>query len=206
MEQVAFQFRWLSQSLFQNSIEYRVKLSLKEYLLSLGDEVLRDPKRLEVEKVKYKKMYMKAYKQAYNQTHKRVKLTFRNEEYEKVLRQAQKAKKPLAAYIKECFYSYINSEYLTADDNQVSELGGLLRQIGNNINQVARWANQNRYIQPDNIHYIYNQLKFIQDKINEIFKRPDNLLDVVKDAMEENPFFKEELIQLLNSNNTEGSK
>ena len=200
MEIIALQYRGLFQVLFQNQIQIDrpMNFTQKEYLMSLGEDVLSNPTKLEKAKSDYKKMYMQHYKREYNQKNKRLKLTFTNKEYDEILLAAEDCKKPVARYVKECFYAYIHSEYLVPDDTQIEKLGGLLRQIGNNVNQIARWANENRYVQSESVQYLYQQLKMIKTRMEEIFKRPDNLLDVVEKAVQENPFLKEELLKLLN--------
>lgn len=176
-------------------------ISLKEYLISLGEEIWNNPQQLNAAKEQYKKSYMKAYKKAYNQENKRIKLTFKKEEYETIKKAAAKVKKPVATYIKECFDAYENSEYILPDDKQVLEMNRLFLNISNNVNQVARYGNENRFIAADSIKYLYQQLREIKSQMDKTFKRPDNLLEVVEEAIQDNPFLQSELLNLLSKHN-----
>jgi len=207
MESIAFQSRYLLQIIFQQTSKIENKMtniiSLKEYLISLGEEIWSDPKQLNAAKEQYKKSYMKAYKRAYNQENKRIKLTFKKSEYEAIQKGAAKVKKPVATYIKECFDAYQNSEYILPDKNQVQEMNRLFLNISNNVNQVARYGNENRFISADSIKYLYTQLKEIKTQMDNTFKRPENLLEVVEDAIQNNPFLQSELFNLLSKYNKE---
>lgn len=207
MESIAFQSRYLFQIIFQQTskIENKVAniMTLKEYLISLGEEIWNDPQQLNTAKEQYKKSYMKAYKKAYNQNNKRIKLTFKKGDFEMIEKAAAKVKKPVATYIKECFEAYQNSEYILPDDKQVLEMNRLFLNIANNVNQVARYGNENKFISADSIKYLYTQLKEIKSQMDNTFKRPENLLKVVEDAIQDNPFLQGELFNLLSKYNKE---
>ena len=205
MESIAFQSRYLFQIIFQQTSKIKNKvaniISLKEYLISLGEEILDDPQRLNAAKEQYKKSYMKAYKKAYNQENKRVKLSFKLSEYQAIQKAAAKMKKPVATYIKENFEAYQNSEYIMPDDKQVLEMNRLFLNISNNVNQIARYGNENRFISADSIKYLYQQLREIKSQMDNTFKRPENLLEVVEEAVQDNPFLQKELLNLLSKYN-----
>ena len=205
MESIAFQSRYLFQIIFQQTskIENKVAniISLKEYLISLGEGIWNDPKQLNAAKEQYKKLYHKAYKKQYNQENKRIKLSFKKEEYEAIKKAATKVKKPVATYIKECFDAYQNSEYILPDDKQVLEMNRLFLNISNNINQTMRYSHTNRFLSADSIKYLYQQLREIKSQMDKTFKRPDNLLEVVEDAIQDNPFLQSELLNLLSKHN-----
>jgi hypothetical protein len=205
MESIAFQSRYLFQIIFQQTSKIKNKvaniISLKEYLISLGEEILDDPQRLNAAKEQYKKSYMKAYKKAYNQENKRVKLSFKLSEYQAIQKAAAKMKKPVATYIKENFEAYQNSEYILPDEKQVLEMNRLFLNISNNVNQISRYGNENRFISADSIKYLYQQLREIKSQMDNTFKRPENLLDVVEKAIENNPFLQKELLNLLSKHN-----
>lgn len=207
MESIAFQSRYLFQIIFQQTSKIKNKvaniISLKEYLISLGEEILDDPQRLNAAKEQYKKSYMKAYKKAYNQENKRVKLSFKLSEYQAIQKAAAKMKKPIATYIKENFEAYQNSEYILPDEKQVLEMNRLFLNISNNVNQIARYGNENRFISADSIKYLYQQLREIKSQIDNTFKRPENLLKVVEEAIKNNPFLQKELLNLLSKYNEE---
>ena len=79
----------------------------------------------------------------------------------------------------------------------------LFLNISNNVNQVARYGNENRFISADSIKYLYTQLKEIKTQMDNTFKRPENLLEVVEDAIQDNPFLQSELFNLLSKYNKE---
>lgn len=199
MQSIAFQSRHLLQIIFQQTskIESKVNMTLKEYLLSLGQDIFENPTRLEAAKKEYQRVYMREYKKQYNKENKRVKITFKKDEYEAIEKEANKMKKPVATHIKDLLMAYIHSEYILPNDVDVKEMNRLILAIGNNVNQIARWGNENRFIAADSIKYLYQQLKMIKDKMDDTFKRPDNVLDLVKQSIEDNPFLKKELLNLL---------
>lgn len=208
MESIAFQSRYLFQIIFQQTskIENKVAniMTLKEYLISLGEEIWNDPKQLNAAKEQYKKLYHKAYKKQYNQENHRIKLSFKKSEYEAIKKDAAKMKKPIATYIKECFDAYQNSEYILPDDKAMKEMNRLFLNISNNVNQVARYGNENRFISADSIKYLYTQLREIKTRMDKTFNRPDNLLEVVEEAIQDNPFLQNELFNLLSKYNEKG--
>lgn len=207
MESIA-QNRYLFHIIFfqqTSKIENKVAniMTLKEYLISLGEEIWNNPQQLNAAKEQYKKFYMNAYKQAYNQENKRIKLTFKKSEYEAIKKDAAKMKKPIATYIKECFDAYQNSEYILPDDKAVKEMNRIFLNIANNVNQVTRYSHEHRFISADSIKYLYTQLREIQTRMDNTFKRPENLLEVVEEAIQDNPFLQSELFNLLSKYNKE---
>jgi len=92
---------------------------------------------------KIRKNYQKTYRQKYRHLIKRVNCTLLKDEYEELSRQASKAGLKLTPYVKRAAFAYTKQEYIVPRkvEEELREIIWLLRNIGNNLNQLAARAN-----------------------------------------------------------------
>lgn len=79
----------------------------------------------------------------YKERTRKVECTFRNQDYQKLSRQAQKAGFPASTYLKETYFAFEKKQPIHTQELQVSfnQTISLLRNVANNINQIAKKTN-----------------------------------------------------------------
>ena len=95
-----------------------------------------------------KNSYMKEYRMQYKQRVKRLTVTLSQEEFfqlEQSAREHGKGEK-LSAFLKEAGFAYLKQEYLVPKylEDKLQELVLILRNMGNNFNQITRYTHKLR--------------------------------------------------------------
>lgn len=87
--------------------------------------------------------YQKQYQAGYNARNKRVNLTFNRQEYALLLRTAQSQVKPVSTYAKAMTLAGIQAQAIVPKniEDELKEVKFLIRNIANNINQIAHHSN-----------------------------------------------------------------
>ncbi len=93
--------------------------------------------------IKDKKLKRKKYDKEYKERTKKIECTFRNQEYKKLCGQAQKAGLPVSTYLKETCFAFEKKQPIHTKElqEQFNQTIFLLRNVANNINQIARKVN-----------------------------------------------------------------
>ena len=86
-----------------------------------------------------RKTYLKKYKQEI----KRVSITLTNQEYQELLKLSKKAKVKPTTYLKNSYLSNKNKTYFLSEEikKELQSLNFKIRNIANNINQIAHSSN-----------------------------------------------------------------
>jgi hypothetical protein len=119
------------------------------------------------EKQEKRKMYMQEYLARYRNNHHEIKITFSNADYATIKRIAEKQGMKTAVYIRNAIHEQTKHLYLFPLDieEQIKQAVRNMRGIGNNINQIARYCNEQRYSSPDSLEAIFNFLRKIEEEI-----------------------------------------
>ena len=117
-----------------------------------------------------RKEYQRQYHKAYKQKKKAVKVYFDPKDYNAVLKIAAKEKKKLAAFIREAVFAQAKHVYLFPSSVEDEIKSGVrnMRAIGNNINQIARHANEQGYISLESMEQMFQYLKKLEDEIKSL--------------------------------------
>jgi ABC-type transporter MlaC component len=103
-------------------------------------------------KSEQRKLYEKAYKTEYAKRHKQVTITLTNQQYSLFEQQAKKEKTKVATLIKNMAVAYQQQDNLipTTVVEELKELKFLIRNIANNVNQMAHYSNTIHSMVDDN--------------------------------------------------------
>lgn len=90
-----------------------------------------------------RKSYEKRYKKAYAQTHRSISLSVTNAQYRDFEIQAKKENTKVSTLVKNMSLAYLQQNTLTpiSVENELKELKMLIRNIANNVNQMAHYSN-----------------------------------------------------------------
>ena len=90
-----------------------------------------------------RKEYLKAHQKAYRKLNKRVELILSPSEYKQFKQIADSEKRPVSKVIKDMATAFRDGSYYTAPNQEkaISEVSFLIRNIANNINQIAHSSN-----------------------------------------------------------------
>lgn len=117
-----------------------------------------------------RKEYQRQYHKAYNQKKKAVKVYFDPKDYKAILKIATKQQKKLASFIREAVFAQARHVYLfpTSIEDEIKSGIRNMRGIGNNINQIAKHANEQGYISPESMEQVFQYLKKLEDEIKNL--------------------------------------
>ncbi|MEZ5536401.1 MAG: plasmid mobilization relaxosome protein MobC [Thiolinea sp.] len=94
-------------------------------------------------KSEQRKAYEKAYKAKYSQTHRKITVTVTNTEYRDFAKQAKAENTKVSTLVRNMALAYLHNEVLlpVAVEKELAELKFLIRNIANNVNQMAHYSN-----------------------------------------------------------------
>ena len=117
-----------------------------------------------------RRAYQKEYKKRYDAKNKRVNLTLADDEYRDFVRHAKKTK--VTSYIKQLAIAGLNSQTVLPDniEEELKTLRFAIRNIANNINQIAHHSNTMRGITADAEHSVFQYLKQLEDVVESYTK------------------------------------
>jgi len=112
----------------------------------------------------------KAYFAKYNDENPQVRITFRNSDFEVIEKIAEKQGLQVASFIRYATLSQAKNLYLFPKEleDQIKLAVRNMRSIGNNINQIAKYANQEQYASRDTMETIFNYLLSLEKEIKSI--------------------------------------
>lgn len=171
--------------------------TLLEYLFETG--VLEHGTKEEIEEAKkeYRRRYSKAKQKEFREENVRKEIILTKKEFSVLYKAAKKHKMKLAPFIKKAALSQVEEKYLLPSDSMVQELELAIRRIGNNVNQLVRYAHQNNYLPKETITEIQNQLNKLEEKISMAFREPPSIHHLVEFAVKKHPELVEQLEALL---------
>lgn len=103
---------------------------------------------------------------------RRVNVTLSPTEYARLKEQADIHQERVTTHLKRCAFSYIDSSYLLPPDiaDRLDSLLGIMRGIGNNLNQLARHSNEMRYFL--DTESVRLQLKRMDEEVRRFVAEP----------------------------------
>jgi hypothetical protein len=122
------------------------------------------------EKQENRRQYMQEYLACYRENHHEIKITLSNEDYAVVKRIAEKQGLRTATYIRKAVHEQTKNLYLFPKDieEQIKQAVRNMRGIGNNINQIARYCNEQEFSSPDSLATVFNFLRKIEEEIKNL--------------------------------------
>ncbi len=139
----------------------------------------------------FKKEFRRAYKKQYNKKYtssktKKKALTFTPEEWEYLEEQSKKYNMRMATFLKSLIFAYLSSTFIHQDEESISNIEYLLRQIQNKLSGIAPhlFTTESGLME---LQELKNQIRVLDDFVREalIPKRLDVFIDsnLSKDSM-----------------------
>lgn len=90
-----------------------------------------------------RKIYEKAYKKAYAKSHRQITITVDNQQYSEFAQKAKSENTKVSTLVKNMAIAYSQKEIFlpSAVEKELSELKYLIRNVANNVNQMAHHSN-----------------------------------------------------------------
>ena len=114
-----------------------------------------------------RKSYEKSYKQAYAKTHRQITVTVSNSVYRDFEQRANAEKTKVATLVKNMAMAYLQQDTLTPAkiETELSDLKFLIRNIANNVNQMAHHSNMLQTMVDEN--ELLGELKKLEQQVND---------------------------------------
>jgi hypothetical protein len=111
--------------------------------------------------------YLKGYRQQYNAQNKRISITVSNAEYEALSHTARQEHKKVTALVKDyAFASLAGSLAMPRHlQEELQQLGLLIRNIANNVNQIARHSNRVQALVDGDEHNLLTHLQSLEKEV-----------------------------------------
>jgi len=122
------------------------------------------------EKQEKRRQYMQEYLARYRERNHEIKITLSNKDYAVIKRIAEKQGTKTSAYIRQATMEQSRNLYLFPKDLEIDIKAAVrnIRGIGNNINQIAKYCNEQRYSSPGTFDTIFNFLRKIEEEIKNL--------------------------------------
>lgn len=146
-----------------------------------------------------RKAYLKRKKQEHRRNNRTVTLSFPNALAKQMEKEAREYNLTLPSYIKQSVRAYRQKYYLVPNAAEVQRIELLLRNFGNNINQIARKTNQQDIDAKVALSQVYTVLQRVGQELNDLFRSPRDLSEYTKQALEENPRYVSPLLSVLST-------
>ena len=117
-----------------------------------------------------RKSYQKAYKKEYAKSHHQIMLTVTNQQYRDFARQAKAEDTKVSTLVKNMAIAYLHKEAIlpVAVEKELAELRFLIRNIANNVNQMAHYSNALHHMVEEN--ELLGELRKLEQYINDYTK------------------------------------
>lgn len=117
-----------------------------------------------------KKPNRKAYFAKYNEETTQVRITFSNPDFAVIEKIAAKQGLQVASFIRYATMAQTKNLYLLPKEieDQIKLAVRNMRSIGNNINQIAKYCNEQGYASRDSMEVIFNYLLNLEKEIKSI--------------------------------------
>lgn len=118
----------------------------------------------------YKKKHWEDQKK---QGYRRVSVTLSGKEYDAVSRHAKLYNSTVTAHIKHLALAKLQDKYIVPEniEAKMDELVSILRGVGNNLNQLARYSNEMRYFL--DTEEVRLNVKRMEESIKDFIRHPD---------------------------------
>ncbi len=119
--------------------------------------------------------YMRSYmKNVYRKTSRRIESTFPEDQYRRLLQAAKESGRRPSVFLREAAMAYLEKRYLVPEDvtTALHNLTLQLRSAGNNLNQMARYANTNKEASHALLRDARRCLQEMEDRIALFIKNP----------------------------------
>lgn len=120
-----------------------------------------------------RRAYMRQYQKELRTRRKRLELSLDPEDYDRLKQEAQRHDMKLATFTREAVFAYLDSQYILPNPEQVRELELALRQIGNDISQIAHYANSRESEQQIDLPAIGRLLAKLEEEISQALRHPE---------------------------------
>ena len=126
---------------------------------------------------------------------KRLELLLEPEDHEYLSAEARRHHMKIGPFVTAAAIAYRTGAFVLPDEAKVIKLEQLLRNIGNNLNQVARGVNRDGdLVDPEQL-YTYHLA--VEESVSDALRNPLALTDLIADELSKNPAFRAELTALL---------
>lgn len=119
--------------------------------------------------------YMRRYMtEVYRKAHPQVTVTLTQTQHRQMKSAARRSGRPLAAYLRESAFAYLDQRYLVPRDIEqtLSTVLMACRSIGNNINQITKHVNTQRRASLDDIQKTKALVRQMDKKITHFVSHP----------------------------------
>ncbi len=171
--------------------------TLQAYLFASGVLESGDSEAIAAAKKAYRKAYLKQKKAAFRAAHTTVSVSFPNSEAAALQKKAAQYNRKLAPFIKACTRAYVQQQFLLPNEDEVQQLELLLRNIGNNVNQIARHCHRLDIPPVQAIQSVQNILKQWESHISMSLRQPESLDALLYNALQKEPEYAHRVRELL---------
>ena len=112
--------------------------------------------------------YIKRYREEYNTQHKRISITVSNAEYEALSHMAGVEHKKVTALVKDYAFASLSGGLAMPRhlQEELQQLTLLIRNIANNVNQLARHSNRIQSLVANDEHSLLKHLQSLEEQIH----------------------------------------
>jgi 23S rRNA maturation mini-RNase III len=118
-------------------------------------------------KIEKRKAYLQEYLARYRDTHHEVYVTLSNKDYEVIKKISEKQGMKISTFFRKAAMEQARHLYLFPKEieEEIKQAVRNMRAIGNNINQIAKYCNDQGYSSPNSLEVVFNFLRKLEEEV-----------------------------------------
>jgi hypothetical protein len=131
------------------------------------------------------------------QTFTRKEILFTPEDVALIQHAAKQHQESFGGFVKKAIQAYLKRLYIVPDEEQLQSLELSLKRIGTNVNQIAFVVNRSRSVESRQLAELQKQMAALETALSEFLHKPDNLNELVREALKTHPNYRVILMEIL---------
>ena len=173
------------------------KNKLQNELFKLGLIEEGNSEKIENFKKAYRSDYTKEYNKDFNARTKRKTLIFSFEEMEYLQEQADRYSMKLSPFIKAILFAYLNSSFVYPDQNKLTDIEKMLREINSIIGESVQYIHLSQNIKIEDIQSIKMNISALEKSLSNTIHNPPRLEEWLKSQIENDDMFLPRLLEAI---------
>jgi len=163
--------------------------TLHEFLWRSGVLDRNNKEEIEIAKKEYRKRYQREKQREYRRKNHRIEVLLTDKEKQTLFKAAKQKGMRLAPFVRGASIGYLDYHFILPEDSKVTDCVYQLRGVSNNLNQIIRYAHQNKDFTLDELNPLRKLIHSIEDTIEKALRQPLTLRQYIAQHLKENPAF-----------------
>jgi len=126
---------------------------------------------------------MKEYQKRYRQLKVRKEISFSRKEYQRFSVESDRTGLSFNAWVRSTLDAYLDQTFIVVSPEELQQLIISIRRIGNNINQIVKYAHAQSEVSPEDLVRLITMIKEVEATVEASLHHPELLEQAVRAAV-----------------------